>query len=117
MKRRIYKHYREGKKKGGQHYCEVIDKPNKQDYILCKMPDGMVKRRTFIVGENKYRFKKAPDDFWYHHIDNDKHHDTKSNVILLHKKDHYKVLHKKDHGSARRRKSLIIKLRTVKNEA
>jgi hypothetical protein len=42
------------------------------------------------------RYSTIPEGFVIHHIDGDKDNNRKNNLILLHKKDHYRVHVKKD---------------------
>lgn len=65
----------------------------KKGYRVFKEEDKdiMVHRR---VAEKKYG--KIPKDFIIHHIDENKDNNRKKNLILLHRKDHYRIHVKKD---------------------
>jgi len=56
-----------------------------------KTKEGKIKTIHSRVGEKKYHYGKIPADFVIHHIDRDKDNNRKSNLILLHRKDHYRI--------------------------
>jgi hypothetical protein len=60
-------------------------KKNKKGYPLTKKKSAMHSK----VAENRYG--KLPEGFVVHHIDGDKNNFRKKNLIVLHRKDHYRV--------------------------
>ena len=62
---------------------------DRKGYQYYKDKEGNKKRVHSRVAEKKYG--KIPKGFHIHHMDNNKDNNRPSNLILLHKKDHYKV--------------------------
>lgn len=60
----------------------------RQAYIDNK---GKVKLIHQRVVEKKYKLKEIPKGFIVHHIDENKDNNKPSNLILIHKKDHYRL--------------------------
>ena len=58
--------------------------------------DGKKKMVHSRVAEKKYGYKKLPKGLVVHHIDGDKDNNRPNNLILMHRKDHYRIHIKKD---------------------
>ena len=56
--------------------------------------NGKKVRVHYRAAEKKYG--EIPKDFVVHHIDENKDNNRHNNLILLHKKDHFRVHRKKD---------------------
>jgi hypothetical protein len=72
-----------------------MKKTKKWGYQAYETEDGGKKTIHSRIGEKKYKFDKIPKDFVIHHIDGDKDNNQYFNLILLHKKDHYRIHVKK----------------------
>lgn len=67
------------------------EKRDKNGYLTYETNDG--KRRTIHsrVAKEKYGYDKIPEGFVIHHIDFNKDNNKKSNLMILHKKEHTKI--------------------------
>ncbi|MBU4308825.1 MAG: HNH endonuclease, partial [Nanoarchaeota archaeon] len=66
-------------------------KKDKEGYLLELTKEGYWKPIHFRIGKEKYKYDKIPEGFVIHHMDEDKTNNKKSNLIIIHKNDHWRL--------------------------
>ncbi len=72
-----------------------FEKLKKWGYQAYKTKEGKKKTIHSRVAEKKYGYDKIPAKFVIHHIDEDKNNNRPNNLIILHRKDHWRLHNKK----------------------